>query len=114
QTLASGRRTPLGAGYEVREDGGGQVKTAWRGMLKRAGLTNFTPHDCRHTWATWHYRENRDLTALMKLGGWKSVAMVMRYAHVNTSELAGSIATIWGKSGETSAPKPLKSNRGGA
>lgn len=87
--------------YEDREgEGGGQVKTAWRGMLRRSGISNFTPHDCRHTWATWHYQENHDIGQLRELGGWKSSDMVMRYAHVNTSHLAGSIGRIWGKDGE--------------
>lgn len=105
---AGGKLTPLGDAYEVREGGGGQIKTAWAGMLKRAGIADFSPHDCRHTWATWHYQANRDLTALMKLGGWKSVQMVMRYAHVNTSELAGTINAIWGKSGDQTRARPVK------
>lgn len=113
-TTASGVKHPLGAPYEVREDGGGQIKTAWKGMLRRAGIEDFTPHDCRHTWATWHYRANRDLTALMELGGWKSPAMVMRYAHVNTSHLAGSIGEIWGKSGDRKAPTTRKPKQGAA
>lgn len=75
--------------------GGGQVKTAWAGMLKRSGISDFTPHDCRHTWATWHYRANKDIAQLMELGGWKTAQMVMRYAHVNTSHLAGSIGRLW-------------------
>lgn len=83
-------------------------------MCKRAGITDFSPHDCRHTWATWHYRANRDLTALMELGGWKSAAMVMRYAHVNTSHLAGSIGEIWGKTGESKAARAVKPKHSGA
>lgn len=113
-TTASGVKRPLGPGYEVRDGGGGQIKTAWAGMLKRSGITDFSPHDCRHTWATWHYRANRDLTALMELGGWKSAAMVMRYAHVNTSHLAGSIGQIWGKSGERPSPITRKPKQGAA
>lgn len=109
---ASGKMTPLGAPYEDRDGGGGQIKTAWRGMLKRAGIDDFSPHDCRHTWATWHYRANRDLTALMELGGWKSASMVMRYAHVNTSHLAGSIGEIWGKSGERGPSEALGPRHG--
>lgn len=86
--------------YESREgEGGGQIKTAWKGMLKRAGIADFSPHDCRHTWATWHYRQNRDISALMALGGWKTPAMVFRYTHVNTSHLAPSQASIWGSYG---------------
>jgi integrase len=97
-----GERPPnkLGEPYAHREGGGGQLSTAWAGMCKRAGITDFTPHDCRHTWATWHYIANKDIPALMAAGGWKSVEMVMRYAHVNTAHLAPGIARIWGKDGE--------------
>jgi integrase len=70
---------------------GSRIKKAFRGAVRRAGLVNVSPHDLRHTFATWHYQGNRDLTALQKLGGWKSVAMVLRYAHVNVGELAASI-----------------------
>jgi hypothetical protein len=38
--------------------------------------------------------ENRNLAALMELGGWKSEAMVMRYAHVNTDHLRASIEAL--------------------
>lgn len=83
--------------YESRGgDGGGQVKTAWAGMLRRSGIKDFTPHDCRHTWATWHYMANRDINALMTLGGWKSPDMVFRYTHINSSHLAPSQAKLWG------------------
>ena len=83
--------------YEHREGGGGQIKTGWAGMCRRAEIANFTPHDCRHTWATWHYAANRDFRALMELGGWKSPEMVFRYAHMNTDHLAASIDKIWSK-----------------
>jgi integrase len=93
--------------YESRDGtGGGQVKTAWAGMCKRAGVEDFTPHDCRHTWATWHYRANRDVQALMALGGWKTPAMVFRYTHVNASHLAPSQAEIWGNRGEQAPGAP--------
>lgn len=75
---------------------GTRIKTAFDGAVRRAGLSDVTPHDCRHTWATWHYMANRDLTALQRLGGWKSVAMVMRYTHSNVEEHAPSIARLPG------------------
>lgn len=70
---------------------GSRIKTAFKAACRRAGIQDFHPHDCRHTWATWHYIANRDLGALMRLGGWKTMSMVMRYAHVNVDELAGTI-----------------------
>ena len=99
----AGELSPLGQPYQDREGrGGGQVKTAWSAMLRRAHIRDFTPHDARHTWATWHYSANRDLAALMQLGGWKSVEMVMRYAHTDTSHLAPSINRLWAPSGAKS------------
>jgi integrase len=62
---------------------GGQIKTAWRGAITRAGLSrDLTPHDLRHTWASWHYALHRDLLLLRTEGGWSSVAQVERYAHL--------------------------------
>lgn len=97
-TLWNGKKRPVGEPYADRGgEGGGQVKTAWKTMLKRAAISDFSPHDCRHTWATWHYAANRDITALMQLGGWKSPTMVMRYAHVNAEHLSPTINKIWGE-----------------
>lgn len=87
---------PIGDPYEEKDEGGGQIKTAFNGACRRAGITDFRPHDCRHTWATWHYRANRDLGALQKLGGWKTLSMVMRYAHTNVAEHAATINALPG------------------
>lgn len=91
------KRKPLGEPYKRKIGGGGQIKTAFKGACRRADIEDFRPHDCRHTWATWHYRANRDLGALQKLGGWKSLPMVMRYAHTNVSEHANSIDNLPGQ-----------------
>lgn len=78
-------------GQQIDTSAGTRIKTAFKAACRRAGIQDFHPHDCRHTWATWHYIANRDLGALMRLGGWKTMSMVMRYAHVNVDELAGTI-----------------------
>ena len=80
--------------YVRRVDSGGQIRTAFRAACRRAGITNFRPHDCRHTWATWLYSETRDLRLLMELGGWKSIAMVERYTHVNPDHLRPAIDAL--------------------
>jgi len=88
---------------------GTRIKTAFAGACRRAEITDFHPHDCRHTWATWHYATNRDLLALMKLGGWKSERMVIRYAHVNVEELAPTIQKLpGGKYGDAHLEKVRK------
>ena len=93
-------RRPDGAPYARRRDSGGPVKTAFQGACRRAGIEDFTPHDCRHTWASWFYGATRDLGALMELGGWKSETMVLRYVHLNPDHLAAAINSLpWEKSG---------------
>ena len=61
---------------------------AWKAALGRAGITDFRWHDLRHTWASWHVREGTPLNALQELGGWESVDMVRRYAHLAPDHLA--------------------------
>lgn len=83
--------------YDVTDtSAGSRIKTAFRRACKRAGIENFHPHDCRHTWATWHYRANHDLVVLQKLGGWKTLSMVMRYAHTNVAEHTHTIERLPG------------------
>jgi integrase len=72
-----------GAYADRGREEGGHIKRGWKGAIRRAGLDPaLTPHDCRHTWASWHYAINRDLLALKIEGGWSSVALVERYAHL--------------------------------
>jgi integrase len=96
-------RAPNGAPYARPAPGddrdtsaGSRIKTAFAGACRRAAISDFTPHGCRHTWATWHYQANRDLTALQSLGGWKTLSMVLRYAHTNVEEHAHTIDRLPG------------------
>ncbi len=90
---------------------GGQIKTAWRTACSRAALgewverndkrvfePNLSPHDLRHTWASWFYALTKDTLLLKAEGGWQSVAMVERYAHLMPSALVPAIASVWGAS----------------
>ncbi|WP_321275940.1 site-specific integrase [Thiomicrorhabdus indica] len=60
---------------------------AWRAGLKKAGIENFRWHDLRHTWASWHVQNGTPLAVLKELGGWKTMDMVLRYAHLSSSHL---------------------------
>jgi len=70
---------------------------SFAGACKRSDITNFSVHDCRHTWATWHYAANRHISALMRLGGWKTVSMVIRYVHSNVDEHRHTIERLPGR-----------------
>lgn len=61
--------------------------TAWSTGLRRAGITNFRFHDLRHTWASWLVQAGVPLTALQEMGGWESIEMVQRYAHLAPNHL---------------------------
>lgn len=52
-----------------------------------AGLSWVRWHDFRHTWASWHVQSGTPLHVLQELGGWKSLQMVQRYAHLSTEHL---------------------------
>ena len=74
---------------------GGQIDTwytypaqqAWVAGCKRAGIENFRWHDLRHTWASWHVQLGTPLYVLKELGGWETLEMVNRYAHLSPEHL---------------------------
>lgn len=61
---------------------------SWYRALKRAGLDDFTWHGLRHTWASRHVQAGTPLEVLQKLGGWSSLQLVLRYAHLSPGLLA--------------------------
>jgi integrase len=76
---------------------GGQLKTAFKGAVRRAGLDpSISPHTCRHSWASWHYALHRDPLRLKQDGGWASVALVERYAHLLPAGLEDDVKRFLG------------------
>ena len=61
---------------------------AWKKATARAGVPWLRWHDLRHTWASWHVQAGTPLPVLQELGGWASLAMVQRYAHLGRSHVA--------------------------
>jgi len=62
-----------------------------------AGIHDFRFHDFRHTWASWHVQSGTPLFILKELGGWETVEMVKKYAHLNADHLAqhANVVTFW-------------------
>jgi integrase len=67
---------------------------AWTRALHLAGIEDFRWHDLRHTWASWHVQAGTSIRELQELGGWESVEMVRRYAHLAPEHLAKAAARI--------------------
>lgn len=61
---------------------------AFQKAVKRAKVGTLRWHDLRHTWASWAVQSGVTLQELMEMGGWKSYAMVLRYAHLAPDHLA--------------------------
>jgi integrase len=60
---------------------------AWRQALTRAGIQDFRWHDLRHTWASWLTQQGTPMNVLQELGGWETIDMVRRYAHLSKPQL---------------------------
>ena len=89
----------------------------WHKACAEAGIEDFTFHDLRHTWASWHLQNGTHLIALQELGGWKDESMVRRYAHLakhHLAEAAENVGVEWKQhfpgatSQKTSASAPSK------
>lgn len=86
---------------------GGHIKTGFAGALRRAALDpELTPHGLRHTWASWHYALHKDLIRLQLEGGWSSITLVTRYAHLMPAGHEAAIRQFLGDSDPAAATDP--------
>jgi integrase len=66
-----------------------QVATRmWRRVCKEASLEGVTFHTMRHSWASWHIQAETPIKLLQELGGWATLEMPLRYAHLSPGHLA--------------------------
>jgi integrase len=59
------------------------IKTAFGGACRRAGIRDLRPHDLRHTFASHYMMRGGSLAALQKILGHADIKMTMRYAHLS-------------------------------
>ena len=58
------------------------ARTVFMRPATRAELADVTPHVLRHTFASRLAMAGVDLRTIQELGGWRSLEMVERYAHL--------------------------------
>ena len=66
----------------------------WKRCCKLAGVHDFHWHDLRHTWASWHVQNGTDIYTLKELGGWETIEMPMRYAHLGNAKLQAAASRV--------------------
>lgn len=59
----------------------------FKAACELSGIDNFTFHDLRHTWASWHAQSGTPLYTLKNLGGWETLEIVNKYAHLNADHM---------------------------
>ena|SRR5690606_2700210 len=65
-----------------------------RRACEKVGVTDFRFHDFRHTWASWHVQAGTPLFVLKELGGWETIEMVRKYAHLDAGHLADHVNAV--------------------
>jgi integrase len=63
----------------------------FRAACERAGLTDVTVHTTRHTFATRLVENGVDLRTVQELGGWATLSLIQRYAHVSAGRKADAV-----------------------
>jgi integrase len=61
---------------------------------RKAGISDFTIHDWRHHWASQLVMKGASIPSLMKLGGWASERMVLRYASVSDEHIRDTLMRL--------------------
>lgn len=62
--------------------------------LRKAGIARFRFHDLHHTFATRLIQAGVDVYTVQKLGRWKTISMVLRYAHHQPESLRGGAEVL--------------------
>jgi integrase len=70
------------------------LRTVFMNACAKAKLEDVTPHVLRHTFASRLAMAGVDLRTIQELGGWRSLKMVERYAHLSPSHKAEAVERL--------------------
>jgi integrase len=79
---------------DAKLPGGNPLKRAHETACKRADITSFRIHDWRHHWASHAVMAGLDIETIRRLGGWKDLRMLQRYASVSVEHMRAAMAKI--------------------
>lgn len=85
------------SGFVFPSSDGGRledVKSAWLGLLERAGITDFRWHDMRHDFASRLVMAGVPLNTVRDLLGHSDIKMTLRYAHLAPDSKAAAVELI--------------------
>ena len=70
------------------------IKSGFKGALKRAGIKNFRFHDLRHTFASRLVMAGVDIRTVQELMGHKDIKMTMKYSHLSDAHLRDAVKRL--------------------
>jgi integrase len=91
-------------GEPWKERGGGFQHQHWK-ACEKVGIDDFRAHDWRHHFASHFIMNGGDLLSLMKVAGWKTMSMVLRYAHLSPLHVREAVGKFGPVSGNAAPPK---------
>jgi integrase len=81
----------FGVGSKGKPPTAASVSVAFARLARRLNLSGVSHHTLRHTGASVMVANGVSLRAVQQIGGWTSLRMVERYAHVDDAELARAV-----------------------
>jgi integrase len=82
----------------------GQIRRAWEGAVKRAGLVDFHFNDLRHTAPSYMVMRGASLADVKEILGHADLKMMMRYAHLSPAHLRTAVDRLDGLTAGTATP----------